>query len=339
MKKFFRILLYFFAFSVIIISILFFLNFNKIKDGFVLATLIVKEFLVFFPIISSLSLLWGLVIKTKGDFEHPVTPIGVTFSVFIFIFFSLIFSFFLNEVVLPKLLVKKTDFIKFSSFSKENKEKTKVYTLTNAELQKLSKLPKKENIAFMMGENIFVFIKKMYKGEDYYYVEDFSIIGYSKKKEINLIVDAKYGKIVDENIYPVNATIVDYSKTLSKSMNLSLKKIPINYNPEAIFLFASDEEVENVSLIDVFRYSDFLLGSKIYYLKLGNIVFNQLVYYIIIFVLLILASIFGGKYGMVKPLKNEFFEFGCFLVVSVVCTILCYDIMVAFARMIYELII
>ncbi len=339
MKKFFRFLSFFLLFSIIIILIISFTNIGKEKDYFKIATIILENYLVFIPVISSISLLWGLVIKTKKDFEHPVSSIGVSFSVFLYIFFTLTFAFFIQEIVLPKLLVKQTDFINLDFLNKNKKTNEKVsYSISEKELKSLSKLPKKENIAFMMGENIFVYFKKMYKG-DYYYIEDMTIVGYSKKKEVNLIISAKYGKIVDENIYPLSATIVDFSKNTAKEKNMSAKKIPINYNPEAIYLFASDEEIGKVSLVDVFRFSDFLFASKIHYLRLGNIVFNQLVYYIIIFILLLFSSIFGGKYGMIKPLQKEFFEFGCFLVVSIICSILAYDIMVAFARMIYELII
>ncbi len=339
MKKFFRFLSFFIFFSTIIIIIISLTNIGKEKDYFKIATIILENYLIFIPIVSSISLLWGLVIKTKKDFEHPVSTIGISFSVFIYIFFSLAFAFFVQEIVLPKLMVKKTDFIKLDFLNKDKKTTEKVsYTISNKELQALVKLPKKENIAFMMGENIFIYFKKMYKGE-YYYVEDMTIVGYSKKKDVNLIINAKYGKIVDENIYPLAATIVDFSKGTAKAHNMSAKKIPISYNPEAIYLFASDEEIGRVSLVDVFKYSDFLFGSRIHYLRLGNMVFNQLVYYIIIFVLLIFSSIFGGKYAMIKPLQKEFVEFGCFLIVSVICTILAYDILVAFARMIYELII
>ncbi|MCX7820794.1 MAG: hypothetical protein N2258_03870 [Brevinematales bacterium] len=339
MKKFFRFLSFFLFFSIVIIAILISINLTKQKDSFKLATLILENYLVFIPVISSISLLWGLVIKTKKDFEHPVSSIGVSFSVFIYIFFTLAFAFFIQEIIIPKLMVKKTDFIKLDFLNKDKKTPEKVsYTISNKELQSLTKLPKKENIAFMMGENLFVYFKKMYKGE-YYYVEDLTIVGYSKKKDVSLIISAKYAKIVDENIYPLAATLVDFSKGTAKANNMTAKKIPVNYNPEAIYLFASDEEIDRVSLVDVFRFSDFLFASKIHYLRLGNMVFNQLIYYIIIFILLIFASIFGGKYGMIKPLQKEFFEFGCFLLVSVVCTILAYDIMVAFARMIYELII
>ncbi len=339
MKKFFRFLSFFLLFSIIIILIISFTNIGKEKDYFKIATIILENYLVFIPVVSSISLLWGLVIKTKKDFEHPVSSIGVSFSVFIYIFFTLAFAFFIQEIVLPKLLVKQTDFINLDFLNKNKKTNEKVsYSISEKELKSLAKLPKKENIAFMMGENIFVYFKKMYKG-DYYYIEDMTIVGYSKKKDVNLIISAKYGKIVDENIYPLSATIVDFSKNTAKEKNMSAKKIPINYNPEAIYLFASDEEIGKVSLVDVFRFSDFLFASKIHYLRLGNIVFNQLVYYIIIFILLLFSSIFGGKYGMIKPLQKEFFEFGCFLVVSIICSILAYDIMVAFARMIYELII
>ncbi|MGC8765800.1 MAG: hypothetical protein ACP5QT_07975 [Brevinematia bacterium] len=339
MRKFLKFLFYFLLISLGLIIFFFLTNFRAEKDLFLLSIKIIENFIFTIPVVASLSLLWGLIIKTKKDSQTPVSPAAMTFSIFIYIFIILGTAFFFQELVLPKLYLRKTDFFKLDFIKDKKKKVEKLSTAFTAQDElSLRKLPYKENISFMMGD-VFVSFKKLYKGNTYY-VEDLILVGYSKKSSVDYIVSARYGKFVDGIIYPVSTTFVDFSGAAKKAFSVHPSKgIPITYDPEAIYIFASDEDIEKVSLIDVFRFSDFLFSSKIHYQKLGNIIYNQLVYYIITFFLLFLCSLLGTKYPVNRPIYKEYFEFISFLIVSVSCLIISYDIMVAFARMIYELLI
>jgi len=338
MRKIFKFLLYFLGISFPIIIIIILLNFKQEKDLFVLSMKVIENYLSYIPVVAAISLLWGLILKTK-DFQNSVTGVGLGFSIIMFIFIILGIEFFLQDIVLQKLSLRQTNFIKFDFLKKENTKKTVPNTtLTQKEINSFKKLPKKENIAFMMGD-VFAYFKKIYKGE-YYYLEDITFIGYSKKGSVDYIVSAQYAKIVDNYIYPIGTTFVDFSKTSRNVFEVHpSKKIYLTYDPEAIYLFASDEEIDKISLIDVFRFSDFLFSSKIHYLRLGNIIYNHLVYYIITFFLIFVSSIIGTKYPLNRPISKEYFEWGCFIIVSATAIIVSYDILVALARMLYELLI
>ncbi len=338
MRKLFNFLSYFLLISIALISIFFAINFKNYKDLFQLSMKVIETFLVTIPVVSSLSILWGLVIKTPKDFQSSPSGAGIAFSIFLYIFIILGIAFFFQEIVLTKLSLRQTDFFRFD-FAKSKKPQEKPsYAFTAQDQLAIRKLPYKENVSFMMGD-LFVCIKRIYKGK-IYYLEDLMLIGYSKKSLVDYIVSARYGKVIDNDIYPSGTTFIDFSGTGKKIFNVHpSKKIPLTYDPEAIYTFASGDEIEKISLIDVFRFSDFVFSSKIHYQKLGNYIFNKLVYYIITFFLIFISSILGTKYSVNRPIYKEYVEFASFVIVSAFCLIISYDILVAFARMIFELLI
>ena len=338
MKKLFQFIFYLFLMSITVIVISLIPLLGQKKDAFHIFIKIVESVIKALPITSALSLLWALIFKSKKDIEFSPSKAAILSSVFIYIFLVIIFAGFLQEVLLP-VLDNHTIYLPKLNFKKQIKKISNVNPIfTSTDQLLLKKLPHKENIVFMMGD-VFVYIRKMYKG-DIYYIEDARVIGYSKKGTVDFIINLKYGKIISGYIYPSLVNFIDYSGKGSKIFNIHpSKRIPFTYDPGGIYTFASDEDIKRVSLIDVFRYSDYVFSSKVNFTRLGNIIYNQMVYYIIVFFLLLVSSIAGGKYSMTRPLYRDYFEFFCAIIVSFVGIVILYDIFVSFARMIYEFLI
>lgn len=338
MKKLFQFIFYLLLMCFVIIVISLIPLLGQKKDVFYIFTKIVESVVEALPITSALSLFWALVFKSKKDIELSPSKAAILFSVFVYIFLVIILAGFLQEILLPALDNKTISLPKIT-LKKQSKEVMNVNPVfTQRDEVLLKKLPYKENIVFMMGD-VFVFIRRMYKG-DIYYIEDARLVGYSKKGGVDFIINLKYGKIVSGNIYPSSVSFIDYTGKGSKIFSISpSKRIPFTYEPAAIYAFASDEEIKRVSLIDVFRYSDYLFSSKVNFTRLGNIIYNQIVYYIIVFFLLLVSSIAGGKYAMTRPLYRDYFEFFCAIVVSFVGVVILYDIFVSFAKVIYEFLV
>lgn len=319
-------------------SLIYHLRIEKL-DGLWLIISVAQDLVIYLPPAAALSFLWGLVFRGKNESQPPSQAVTTFFAIlYILVMISATFAF--QEVLVPRLY----DMASYRSMLERNKLDTKVTIsdttgakFTMKEFANLKYMDSRENIAFYMGMNL-VYFEKMYNGNGSYYVKGMRFIAFTTNGRLDYILTSENAKIADNNILSVSPVYYGYGRNgdiVQVKRTDGIKKIPLEYDPDALFRLTTDYKVRTASLLDVFLYSDYIFGSRLDYYRIGNLVFNKLSYYIILILLLVLAVSFGSVYRNQRPVNKDFAQAAAFYLASFFLTVLAYDILVAFSNMIY----
>lgn len=344
MRKFGRYITYLIILSLFVIAASFGIHalYEK-KDTVWLLYSVALDFLYYIPIITSLSILWPLVIKSRKEAEAGVTPAATGFFIIVYIFGVMAGCIAFQEVAVPGLyeMAKYQSTMKQAGIRlpKNTTDKTgKKFSVS--EFYNLGALPSKGNIAFAMG-NSYVYFQRMYKKGGSYYVTGFRMIGYNNSgKAIEKVTASSYAKIVDDEAILVNPVVQKFSGgKLVSSGRSGNKSVPLIYDATGIYNLSSDSSSKASSLIDIFRYNNYVYSSKINFFHVGNMVFNKIAYYISVILILILVSSFGSAFRSQRPLYRDYFQTICFYAVSFAGVAVVYDILIAIVNTVYGLVI
>lgn len=330
------------SFFVILLSAVFHIRFEKVAQIWLLST-VGQDLLFFLPVNAALSVLWALVIRDKSEAQAPVSKATQSFMIIVYFFIILGAAFILQEVGIPKLY--QNALYQADLKSKKIVLKSKITDTTGTkfsmkEFEQVRKMPVRENIAFSMG-NSLVYFGKMYDGGGSFYVNQFRLIAYNNKRQLDYILTSENAKIVDDEIHSVSPMFYQYKggELVSSRKISGIKKVPVMYGADAVYAISSEASTKMASLIDIFLYNDYVYGSKISFFHLGNIVFNKVAYYIILFFMLIIASAVGSAFRNQRLLYRDYIQTVCFFILSGFLTFAIYDTCVAAVNMIYGLVI
>jgi hypothetical protein len=344
MKKFNTFVLWAILFSLIVIvfSGLYHVRIEKLSQIWLPYTIGI-DLLFYLPLIAALSVLWPIVFRSKAEMQNPPSPATASFFMLLYIFVMIGAAILLQEVALPKFyenaVFQKQLKDQGLSLKRPYQDKT-AEKFSMAEFDQVYRMPAKENIAFSMG-NSYVHFEKMYNGGGSYYIKGAKIIAYNNKKQLDYIITAAYAKLLEGELYAVSPTYFEFRQgQLSQSKRIGgVKKIPIIYDSDGIYNLSSEGTSKMASLVDIFLYNTYVYSSKINFFHLGNIVFNKMAYYIVLAILLLIASSFGAGYKNKRPLNKEYLQAACFFVLSLFVMAFLYDSLIEAVNMIYGLVI
>lgn len=341
MKRIPKFLL-FFVFLIIFVAVASFIfhsRIEKIKDIWLLYT-ILKDLMRFFPLLTTLAILWSQVFQNKGGASSER---GGGISTFLFYtIFSTVVAFAVNEVLIVQIYEStnhKVFLQKYKMDKPPSLHNVKPDQFSSAEMKIAMYYPHKDNVTFAMGRAI-VSIDRLYKVKNTFYMEGVKVIGYNQNLKLDYIVNATYGKLIGDHIAIINATYYEYfNNALSKAMIVkSENKIPIVYDMNAVYHLSSP--LKEVSLLNVILNQDFIFGSKINFYQLSNRIFNKIAYYIIMIVLLIFSYSISNSLRNERTLKvGDIFQVLSFYVVSFVLLALTYDMLIRLVNMVYALVV
>ena len=343
MKKFGRYIIYLAVLGQFVIAMSFIIHIaiDKTPVAWLFYT-VALDFLYYIPIITSLSILWPLVIRTRKEAESGVTPAATGFFIIVYIFGVMAGCVAFQEIAVPGLYeIAKNSAGTKSVFrmAKSTTDRTgKKFSVS--EFYNLNGLPAKSNIAFAMG-NSFLYFQKMYKKGGSYYVTGFRMVGYKEGgKALDQVLASAYAKIVDDEIFLVNPVVQKFSGgKMVSSGRVGIRSVPLIYDATGIFNLGTDSSSKASSLIDIFRSNNYVLASKINFFHVGNMVFNKIAYYISVILILILVSSFGSAFRSQRPLYRDYFQTICFYAVSFVGVAVIYDILISIVNTVYGLVI
>lgn len=345
MKKFNSFLLYLILLNVfvLVIGMIYHIRVEKLDKIWLLYRMSL-DVVFFLPLNASLAIFWPLIFRDKAEMQNPISKTTLGYFTILYIFITLGIGFAFQEILVP-VLYNRADYLTTLKENKLEAPKVRIKDTTAEKFQAVEFnnvrfMPMKENIAFSMG-NSFVYFEKMYDGSGSYYIQNFRIISYTAKKQIDYIVSGDRGKLVDGELYALSPFYFAYAGGQLSSVKRmdGIKKIPIVYDADGIFALSSEATAGIASLVDVFKYSDYIYNSKINFYHLGNIVFNKVAYYILLAVMLILAVSFGSSLRNQRQIQREYVQTGAFFIVSFALTAILYDTLVSVINMIYGMII
>lgn len=344
MKKFGRYIVYLIVLSLFVItmSLIIHVLIEK-KDMVWLFYSVALDFLYYIPIITSLSILWPLVVKSRKEAESGVTPAATGFFIIVYIFAVMAGCVAFQEIAVPGLyeMAKNQAGQKQGRFrfAKQTSDRTgKKFSVS--EFYNLGGLPSKSNIAFAMDKS-FIYFQKMIKKGGSYYVTGFRMITYKEGgKAIDQVLACSYAKIVNDEAFLVNPVVQKFSGgKMVSSGRVGIKSVPLIYEADGIYNLSSESSSKASSLIDIFRYNNYVYSSKINFFHVGNMVFNKIAYYISVILILILVSSFGSAFRSQRPLYRDYFQTICFYVISFAGVAVVYDILIAIVNTVYGLVI
>lgn len=342
MRKMSRYLLYLIVLTVFVTVMSGVIHFYFEKaDGLWALYRIANDYLYYIPIITSLSILWPLVVKSRSEAQSP--PAAQGFFTLVYIFAVLAGSVVFQELAVPKLhgLAVDSAVVKAKNIRSLRTEPDKTgKKFSVQEFYRLSSRPSRDNIAFAMG-NSYLYFQKMTDGNGAFYVTGFRMISYTPQKKLDYVLASTYAKIVDQELLAVNPVYQQYSggkMTFSKRVS-GVKSVPLIYDPAGIYALSSIGTSRSASLIDIFLYNNFVYSSKINFHQLGNSVFNKIAYYISVILILIIVSSFGSAFASRRALSRDYFQTVCFYAVSFGAVSFLYDILISVINMIYGLVI
>jgi hypothetical protein len=328
MKKFGRYILYVILLSVFVLAVSAVNHalFEKLQLVWLFYQMAV-DYLYYIPIIAGLSILWPLVIKGRSEIEASITPAATGFFIIVYIFAVIAGCVAFQEIAVPALYenAKFQTGLKAMNIraGKPVGEKSGKY-FNYSEFDKLGGLPYKNNIAFAMNDS-FVYIKRMVKSGGNYYVFGFKMITYQKG-----------GKAVKSAFSRDRAKIVNDEVLFSNAKGDS---VPLIYDANGIYNLSKDSSYKESSLIDIFRYNNYVTDSKINFYHVGNMVFNKIAYYITVILILIILSSFGSAFRSQRSLFRDYIQTVCFYVISFAGVALMYDILISIVNMVFGLVV
>jgi hypothetical protein len=265
----------------------------------------------------------------------------LNFKITVFLLLVAAGTFILQEFALPSMYdnISYGEKLKMTGF-KAAPGDTTGENFSMSEFSQTGSMKSRNNIAFSTG-NSYIYFEKMFDGRGSYYVEGFSFISYNSNKELDFVITSDNAKIVSDLIYMVNPVYFDYYRGAVytvKRIN-GIKKIVLAYRPAGIFALSSDAVPDTVSLVNVFLYSDFAFNSGVNFYRLGNIVFDRVSYYIILFLMMILASTFGAAFRNMRLVSRDYLQTAAFYAVSFFIVALVYDSLSQAVNLIYSFLV
>ncbi|MFN4216114.1 MAG: hypothetical protein ACK4HQ_01740 [Brevinematales bacterium] len=338
MKKFSQFFLYLFLLILVlgISGFFYFLQFAKMPF---LDTLIASLRLIYtyLPILSGLALLWGLVFQGGGISQS--TAIG---PVILFIFIIMGGAIALQEIAIPSLTEIKQQSLILQAKKAKSIPKFKINptNINASEFNSLSWFVSKENLAFAQ-KNTFLSFEKLYKGpQGVYYGINFKIVSFDEQGRLDYVFISPQVKAYETDLFVFSARAYEYKNgNLVSQKGYTVKKLTLPYPVGAIYSLRAHGNLEDISLIDVLRYNDYVYGSRINFYHVGILIFFKISYYTMMIVIIILCAGFGLTFQNQRLVGKDIVPALSFLLVSTAVTIMVYDILLAAVNMIYGLII
>lgn len=339
MKKLSQFFLYLFllVLALGISGFLYYFHFGKLSslDALLRAIRLVYTYL---PILASLSLLWGLVFQNKGG----LTQANAIAPVILYILIIMGISITLQEIVVPSLTeVKQQSLILQTKKAKGFPKFTINPTNINAsEFANLSWFVSKDNLAFAQ-QNTFLYFEKLYKAPGHiFYGNNFKIIAFDPQGRLEYIFIAPQVKAHETDLLALSARAYEYKNgNLISQKGYTVKKITLPYPIAAVYSLRAHGNLEDVSLMNVLRYNDYIYGSKINFYHIGILMFFKISYYTMTIIIIILCAGFGLAFQNQRLIGKDIIPALSFLIVSTAVVIMVYDILLGAVNMIYGLII
>ncbi|MFN3660332.1 MAG: hypothetical protein ACK4TN_03735 [Brevinematales bacterium] len=338
MKKLSQFFLYLLL-LILVLGISGFFYFLQFAKKPLLDTLIASLRLIYtyLPILAGLALLWGLVFQGGGISQN--TAIG---PVILFIFIIMGGAIALQEIAIPSLTeIKQQSLILQTKKAKGMPRFTINPTNVSAsEFASLSWFVFKENLAFAQ-KNTFISFEKLYKGpQGVYYGINFKIVSFDEQGRLDYVFISPQVKAYETDLFALSARAYEYKNgNLVSQKGYTVKKLTLPYPVGAIYSLRAHGNLEDISLIDVLRYNDYVYGSRINFYHGGILIFFKISYYTMMIVIIILCAGFGLTFQNQRLVGKDIVPALSFLLVSTAVTIMVYDILLAAVNMIYGLII
>jgi len=338
MKKLSQIFLYLFLLVIVMGSaaLFFYIQFSKypLLDALIASLRLIYTYL---PILAGLALLWGLVFQGGGISQNAA--IG---PVIVYIFIMMGTAIALQEIALPTLTE-----VKQQTLILQAKKATRMPSFTAnptnismAEFSSVSWFVSKDNLVFAQ-KNTFLSFEKLYKApRGIYYGINFKIVSFDDKGRLEYVFIAPYVKAHGTDLLTLSARAYEYKNgDLSSQKGYTVKKITLPYPIDAVYSLRSHGNLEDMSLIHVLQYNDYVYGSRINFYHLGILIFFKISYYTMMILIIILCAGFGLSFQNQRLVGKDIVPALSFLLVSSAVTIMVYDILLAAVNMIYGLII
>jgi|GEM_PF-2112358 hypothetical protein len=295
----------------------------------------IKLVYTYLPILAGLALLWGLVF-------HGQSQPASTGAVILYIFLILGGSILLQEIALPSLsefhqaqqiLITK----KAKSFPKFTINPTNI---SSSEFASLSWFVSKDNLAFAQ-QNTFLYFEKLFKAPgNVYYGLNFKIVSFDAKNRLEYVFIAPQVKAYETDLFALSAKAYEYKNgNLVGQKSYTVKKITLPYPVEAVYSLRAHGNLEDISLINVLRYNDYIYGSRINFYHMGILIFFKVSYYTMLIIIIVICAGFGLTFQNQRVIGKDIIPAISFLIVSTAAGIIVYDILLGAINMIYGLII
>ncbi|MCX7883201.1 MAG: hypothetical protein N2314_08275 [Brevinematales bacterium] len=338
MKKLSQFFLYLFLLALVlgIAGMVYFLQMSKLPpiDALIASLRLIYTYL---PILAGLALLWGLVFQGGGISQQ--SALG---PVILYIFLIMGGGILLQEVTVPFL----TEFKQQSLILQAKKAKAMPKFTINptnvsaSEFASLSWFVSKDNLAFAQ-KNTFLSFEKLYKApQGVYYGINFKIVSFDTQGRLDYVFISPQVKAYETDLFALSAKSYEYKNgNLVSQKSYSLKKLTLPYPVDAVYSLRAHGNLEDISLIDVLRYNDYLYGSRINFYHMGIVIFFKVSYYTMMIVIIVLCAGFGLTFQNQRLIGKDIIPALSFLLVSTAVTIMVYDILLAAVNMVYGLII
>lgn len=338
MKKLNQFFLYLFLLIVVLglAGFFYFLQFAKMAslDALIASLRLVYTYL---PILAGLALLWGLVFQGGGLSQS--TAIG---PVILYIFIIMGGAIALQEIAIPSLTEMKQQSLILQAKKAKGMPKFTVNptNVSASEFSSLSWFVSKENLAFAQ-KNTFLSFEKLYKGpQGIYYGINFKIVSFDDQGRLDYVFISPQVKAYETDLFALSARAYEYKNgNLVSQKGYTVKKLTLPYPAGAIYSLRAHGNLEDISLIDVLRYNDYVYGSRLNFYHVGILIFFKISYYTMLIVIIILCAGFGLTFQNQRLVGKDIVPALSFLLVSTAVTIMVYDILLAAVNMVYGLII
>ncbi|URA10567.1 hypothetical protein [Thermospira aquatica] len=337
MKKLSQFFLYLFLIVLVVgvVGFIYFLQFAKLQNlDALIAT--IRLIYTYLPISAGLALLWGLV------FQGGMQQTNALGSVIMYIFLIMGIAIVLQEIAVPSFTEIKQQSLILQAKKAKSLPKLKLNptNVSAAEFANISWFVSKENLAFAQ-KNTFLSFEKLYKapGEIYYGI-NFKIVAFDNQGKLDYVFIAPQIKAYQTDLYALSARVYEYKNgNLTGQKGYNVKKITLPYPIDAVYSLRAHGNLEDISLIHVLRYNDYVYGSHINFYHIGILMFFKISYYIMTIVIIILCAGFGLTFQNQRVVGKDIVPALSFLIVSTAVTIMVYDILLGAVNMIYGLII
>ncbi|NPV38907.1 hypothetical protein BREVNS_0773 [Brevinematales bacterium NS] len=338
MKKLNQFFLYLFLLIIVLglAGFFYFLQFAKMAslDALIASLRLVYTYL---PILAGLALLWGLVFQGGGVSQS--TAIG---PVILYIFIIMGGAIALQEIAIPALTEMKQQSLILQTKKAKGMPKFTVNptNVSASEFTSLSWFVSKENLAFAQ-KNTFLSFEKLYKGpQGVYYGINFKIVSFDDQGRLDYVFISPQVKAYETDLFALSARAYEYKNgNLVSQKGYTVKKLTLPYPAGAIYSLRAHGNLEDISLIDVLRYNDYVYGSRLNFYHVGILIFFKISYYTMLIVIIILCAGFGLTFQNQRLVGKDIVPALSFLLVSTAVTIMVYDILLAAVNMVYGLII
>lgn len=339
MKKLYQFFLYLFllALALGVSGFVSSLSFSKLSPLDALLTTI-RLVYTYLPILASLALLWGLVFQNKSG----LTQANAIAPVILYILIIMGISIILQEIAVPSLTeVKQQSRILQTKKAKGFPKFTISPTNINAsEFANLSWFVSKDNLAFAQ-QNTFLYFEKLYKAPgNIFYGNNFKIIAFDSQGRLEYIFIAPQVKAHETDLLALSARVYEYKNgNLVSQKSYPVKKVTLPYPIAAVYFLRAHGNLEDISLLPVLRYNDYIYGSRINFYHIGILMFFKISYYTMTILIIILCAGFGLTLQNQRLIGKDIIPALSFLIVSTAVVIMVYDILLSAVNMIYGLII